>query len=243
MVSNGEYMPLPQSEKQKRVEARVRELADGASKQLGLSRRGFLAGVGGMAASFVAMNEVFGPYFKVDPLEMLVPDAYAAAAAPKDLFVFDDQLHLVRGSRGNSLRGLRGLAQGPTVGLPSNPFNKDGHLDEHGQAWGVWTPALVGLPYNPENFLLTDFIRQVYLDSQVTVGLLSNVPASVIDTGERHRYRRARSAQCRRSTRRRDSHGRADRRRSRFRQRGRGLTAHARARHVVRGQGQPRLRP
>ena len=98
MVSNGEYMPLPQSEQQKRVEMRIRQLADGASRQLGLSRRGFLTGVGGMAASFVAMNEVFGPYFKVDPLEMLVPEAYAAAAAPKDLFVFDDQLHLVRGA-------------------------------------------------------------------------------------------------------------------------------------------------
>jgi hypothetical protein len=56
MVSNGEYMPLPQSEQQKRVEMRVKQLADGASRQLGLSRRGFLAGVGGMAASFVAMN-------------------------------------------------------------------------------------------------------------------------------------------------------------------------------------------
>jgi predicted TIM-barrel fold metal-dependent hydrolase len=185
MVSNGEYMPLPQSEQQKRVEMRVKQLADGASRELGLSRRGFLATVGGMAASFVAMNEVFGPFFKVDPLEMLVPEAYAAGAAPRDLFVLDDQLHLVRGTRGNTLRGLRGLAQGPTVGLPSNPFNKAGHLDEHGQAWGVWNPALVGLPYNPENFLLTDFIRQVFLDSQVTVGLLSNVPASVIDTGER----------------------------------------------------------
>jgi predicted TIM-barrel fold metal-dependent hydrolase len=185
MVSNGEYMPLPQSEQQKRVEMRVKQLADGASEQLGLSRRGFLASVGGMAASFIAMNEVFGPFFKVDPLELLVPEAYAAAAAPRDLFVFDDQLHLVRGSRGNTLRGLRGLAQGPTVGLPSNPFNRENKLDERGQAWGVWNPALVGLPYNPENFLLTDFIRQVYLDSQVTVGLLSNVPASVIDTGDR----------------------------------------------------------
>ncbi len=61
----------------------LRSSAEGASRQLGLSRRGFLASVGGMAASFVAMNEVFGPYFKVDPLEMLVPEAYAAAAAPK----------------------------------------------------------------------------------------------------------------------------------------------------------------
>jgi predicted TIM-barrel fold metal-dependent hydrolase len=185
MVSNGEYMPLPQSEQQKRVEMRVKQLAEGASQQLGLSRRGFLASVGGMAASFIAMNEVFGPYFKIDPLEMLVPEAYAASAAPKDLFVLDDQLHLVRGSRGNAVRGLRGLAQGPSIGLPSNPFNRDNELDERGQPWGVWNPALVGLPYNPENFLLTDFIRQVFLDSQVTVGLLSNVPASVIDTGDR----------------------------------------------------------
>ncbi len=102
----------------------LRSSAEGASRQLGLSRRGFLASVGGMAASFVAMNEVFGPYFKVDPLEMLVPEAYAAAAAPKDLFVFDDQLHLVRGSRGNALRGLRGLAQGPTVGLAVEPLQQ-----------------------------------------------------------------------------------------------------------------------
>jgi len=185
MVSNGEYMPAPQSERQKKVEARIGELAEDASRRLGLSRRRFLAGTGGLAASFLAMNEVFGPFFKVDPLEMLIPEAYAKATTPRDLFIFDDQLHLVRGSKSNTLRGLRALAQGPSIGLPANPFNREGHLDEHGQTWGVWNPALVGLPYNPENFMLTDFIRQVYLDSSVTVGLLTNVPASVIDTGNR----------------------------------------------------------
>ena len=185
MVSNGEYMPAPQSERQKKVEARIGELAEDASRRLGLSRRRFLAGTGGLAASFLAMNEVFGPFFKVDPLEMLIPEAYAKATTPRDLFIFDDQLHLVRGSKSNTLKGLRALAQGPSIGLPANPFNREGHLDEHGQTWGVWNPALVGLPYNPENFMLTDFIRQVYLDSSVTVGLLTNVPASVIDTGNR----------------------------------------------------------
>ena len=43
MISNGEYMPVPQTEKQKRVEARIEELADAASKKLGISRRQFLA--------------------------------------------------------------------------------------------------------------------------------------------------------------------------------------------------------
>ena len=42
--------------------------------------------------------------------------------------------------------------------------------DEHGDAWGVWNRALVGLPNSPENFLITQFIKDVYLDSQVTSG-------------------------------------------------------------------------
>ena len=47
MISNGEYMPAPQTEHQKRVEARIEELADRASKKLNVSRRRFLAGSGG----------------------------------------------------------------------------------------------------------------------------------------------------------------------------------------------------
>ncbi len=99
MVSNGEYPALPQTQNQKRVEARVNEMADGAARKLGVSRRAFLTGTGGMAASFLAMNEIYGPFFDVDPLSLLVPEAYAQSAPPRDLFVFDDQLHMVRGSR------------------------------------------------------------------------------------------------------------------------------------------------
>src|SRR5512143_3715815 len=71
MVSNGEYMPFPQTEKQRRVEARIKELADSASRRLGMSRRKFLATTGGTAAAFLAMNEVFGRFFKVSPIELL----------------------------------------------------------------------------------------------------------------------------------------------------------------------------
>src|SRR2546430_12903367 len=70
IVSNGEYMPPPQTEGQKRVEARTLELADGAAKKLGMSRRQFLAGTGGMAAALLAMNEVFGRFFDVNPIDM-----------------------------------------------------------------------------------------------------------------------------------------------------------------------------
>src|SRR5262245_49277184 len=42
IVSNGEYLPPPQSATQKKVEARMNELADVNGKHLGLSRRQFL---------------------------------------------------------------------------------------------------------------------------------------------------------------------------------------------------------
>jgi hypothetical protein len=182
MVSNGEYAPLPQTMPQKHVEARINALADQAARRLGVSRRQFLLGSGGMAASFLAMNEIYGPFFDVDPLSLLVPEAYAASAPPRDLFVFDDQLHMVRGSRYDAAAPLRALAQGPSASaFKSNPLNPGNVKDEHGETWGVWNRALVGLPNSPENFLITQFIKDVFLDSQVNVGLLSNVPAGVVD--------------------------------------------------------------
>ena len=60
IVSNGEYLPPPQSETQKRVERRIFELADENGKRLGLSRRQFMQTGCGMAAAFLAMNEVYG---------------------------------------------------------------------------------------------------------------------------------------------------------------------------------------
>src|SRR5712691_4901075 len=97
VVSNGEHFPFPQTREQRAVEARIAELAAEAAKRLGMSRRRFLASSAGMATAFIAMNEVFGRFFDVNPLEML-GSAHAQGAVPKDLFVFDDQLHMIRES-------------------------------------------------------------------------------------------------------------------------------------------------
>jgi len=150
-----------------------------------------------MAASLIAMNEVFGRYFNVDPVEMFEPAAYAQSAIPSDLFVFDDQLHMVRGKPGAGLRPtpaaratqnpgqmLRELAQGPSSGPRVNPYNMSGYKDENGEEWGVWNPALVGLPNTPATFQIVQFIKDVYLDSQISIGLLSNVTASLFGEGQ-----------------------------------------------------------
>src|SRR3989441_1644381 len=187
MVSNGEYMPYPQTNQQKRVEARIAELADSASKKLGISRRKFLAGTGGMAAAFLAMNEVFGRFFNVSPIEMFESEAYAASGTPPNLFVFDDQTHLVRFTQTQG-RSLRAVAQGPgsasanakPVGWTTNPFNVDllgnylGNLDENGNPWTPWNPLLDQIPNTGSEFHVVKYIQRFFLESQVTVSILSN---------------------------------------------------------------------
>src|SRR6476646_2596123 len=113
MVSNGEYMPFAQTLKQKQIEARLTDIAEHASSQLGMSRRRFLATSGGMAAAFVAMNDVFGRFFDVDPVEIFEPAAAAELGPPRDLFVFDGQLHMIRDNNTRSGVTLRAVSQGP----------------------------------------------------------------------------------------------------------------------------------
>jgi predicted TIM-barrel fold metal-dependent hydrolase len=192
MVSNGEYMPHPQTEQQRHVEHRIQELADEAAKRLGTSRRAFLAGTGGMAAAFLAMNEVYGrKYFDVRPVDMYETAAYEENGVPEDVFVFDDQTHIVRSSM-NGPNGLRALAQGPGpvstgAGYTSNPFNGTGGnpagVDELGNPWTDWNPAQLGPSFPPNSgpattalgeFHLGQYINRMYLQAQTSISIISN---------------------------------------------------------------------
>ncbi len=180
-VSNGEYVPFAQTRAQREVEARLTALADGSAGRLGLSRRGFLCGAGGMAASFIAMNEVFGPFFDASHFELLEPAAAAEKGPPADLFVLDDQLHMVRDIQGAAGMPLRAASQGAgaasaAAGFKANPFNPGGFPDELGNPWSAWTDALQQTPNVGTDFTLTSLVKDVYLDSNVTVGVLSNAP-------------------------------------------------------------------
>src|SRR5437868_7965013 len=80
IVSSDEYMPVPQSEKQREVEARLKEMSDQLARRQGVSRRHFFQTAAGMAASFVAMNQVFGRLFEVSMAEAATPDMAAERA-------------------------------------------------------------------------------------------------------------------------------------------------------------------
>ncbi|PYM12533.1 MAG: amidohydrolase, partial [Candidatus Rokuibacteriota bacterium] len=153
IVSNGEFNPLPQTPDQQRVEARVKELAETLSPRHGMSRRRFLASSAGMAAAFVAMNDVFGPLFDVSHAEAATPGvAEQRAGALAGQFIIDDQTHFVRDDF--KQEGLLGLAK---------------YAKQH------WNPALVG-----ENTLarykFDNYVKEIFVDSDTKVALLSGAP-------------------------------------------------------------------
>src|SRR5262252_1626529 len=155
IVSNGEFNPLPQTAQQRRFEERVKEIADAIAPRLGLDRRQFLRTGCGMAAAFLAMNDVFGRLFVIDRAEAAEPEA--AAERTNSLagqFIFDDQVHFVR----DEYQGERMLRLGK-------------YASEH------WNPAMlkdVGLTLARYKF--DNFVKEIYLDSDTKIGLLSGAP-------------------------------------------------------------------
>ena len=76
-VSSDEFLPSPQTENQKRVEARVKELGTWLAKRQGMGRRRFFKTAAGMAAAFIAMNDVYGPLFSVSAAEAAIDPSAA----------------------------------------------------------------------------------------------------------------------------------------------------------------------
>ncbi|NKC12688.1 MAG: amidohydrolase family protein [Gammaproteobacteria bacterium] len=154
MISNGEFSPLPQSPRQQQFEARINEIGDREAKRHGMTRRGFFGSAAGLAAAFVAMNDVFGPVFDVQTAEAKSPEmADARAARLAGQFVFDDQTHFVHD--GFAQEGLLGL------GL----FAAD-----------HWNKALDKEQMTLAYYKFENYIRQIFLASDTKVALLSGAP-------------------------------------------------------------------
>src|SRR6202795_2588010 len=97
IVSSDEFYPDPQNERQREVETRLLAMADDLGGKQGLDRRRFFQTAAGMAASFVAMNEVYGPLFDVTRAEAATPAmAQERASALKDQFIMDMHTHYLR---------------------------------------------------------------------------------------------------------------------------------------------------
>lgn len=155
LVSNGEFNPLPQTPQQQQVEARLKELADTHGAKLGLDRRQFLRTSCGMAAAFVAFNNVFGNLFDVTEAEAADPaQAAERAQALQNQFIFDDQTHFVHDKY--EQKGLLGLAV---------------FAGEH------WNKALTDQEKTDlYSYKFENYVRQIFLNSDTSIALLSGAP-------------------------------------------------------------------
>jgi predicted secreted protein len=97
VVSSDEYYPAPQNARQREVEQRLLAMADALGERQGMDRRRFFQTAAGMAASFVAMNEVYGAIFDATPAEAATPAlAQERANALKDQLILDMHTHFLR---------------------------------------------------------------------------------------------------------------------------------------------------
>src|SRR5260370_20822305 len=144
IVSSDEYLPIAQTDQQREVEARLKEMSAALAKRQGLSRRRFFQTASGMAASFVALNQVFRPIFSASEAEAATPElADQLAAAQAGQYVIDDQTHFLR----DDTRLMGVVKQRESVG-------KFG-----------WTKALAGKEQTIEDLKYHNYVKEIYMDS------------------------------------------------------------------------------
>lgn len=146
VVSNEEFIPRPQNVKQNQVEKLIGEMSEQRSKKLGMDRREYLASSMGLATAFLAQNMVYGNYWDVADKETLEP-AVAEEKWPKgEYFIIDVQAHFT-----NNL---------------ALPFRNMEFVRNMG----------FNLKNDPQAYSFTNFIKEMYLDSETSMLVISGVP-------------------------------------------------------------------
>src|SRR3989454_11710110 len=165
VVTNGEFVPLPKTQKQREVDLRLLEYADRYGKPRGLSPRRFLMTTSGFAAAMLAMNKVYGrEFFRVAEVEA-ADEAAAIEAQLKTRkgtqFIFDDQTHWLNAATLEHAKTERGkIARDFLMGFRNSV-----------------------LPNSKIQDIGTEeaYVKQMFLESETTMSIISGVPAAAGD--------------------------------------------------------------
>jgi uncharacterized protein len=158
IVSSDEYYPDPQNEKQREVETRLLAMADDLGSKQGLDRRRFFQTAAGMAASFLAMNEVYGPLFEVSKAEAATPAmAEERANSLKDQFIMDMHTHFLR----DDTRIMNFVAMRTAVGKAG------------------WNKQLADKEQTIEDLKYGNYVKEMFLDSDTKIALISSAPSDI----------------------------------------------------------------
>ena len=157
-VSSDEFMPAPQTAKQREFEARVKQYGTALARHQGMSRRAFFKTAAGMAAAFVAMNDTYGALYAVSPAEAATPEMAAERASELSTqFIMDMHTHFLRDdTRLTAFMRLR------------EAVGKAG-----------WNPALAGKPQTIEDLKFANYFKELFLDSDTKVACISGAPSDV----------------------------------------------------------------
>jgi len=158
LVSSDEYLPIAQTERQKKVEAQMNALGDEHGRRNGLSRRRFFQTAAGMTTAYLAMNEVYGPLFGASRAEARsIELAQARADGLKDQFIMDVHTHFLRDD--TKLAGFARMRE--AVGKAG------------------WNKELAGKPQTVEDLKYPNWLKEIYLDSDTKVALISGSPSEI----------------------------------------------------------------
>ena len=158
VVGSDEYVPEPQNEQQREVEARLLGMADEVGGRQGLDRRRFFQTAAGMAAAFVAMNEVYGPVFAASRAEAATPEmANDRAAGLRGQFIMDMHTHFLRDD--TRLTGFADMRAAV------------------GQAG--WNKEIGSREQTVEDLKFANYVKEMFLDSDTKIALISSSPSDI----------------------------------------------------------------
>ena len=163
-TSNGEFLPVPLSSVARHANRLAHEAATENARRLGLSRRDFLVSACGAASTLLAFNAAnaaagrTGGFFELPAESALDQQLAAAGTGGKGEFIFDVQGHFVDPNRA-------WLASAPQDAFTWSPKAACGLAQRPGPRSHL---ACLG----PE-----EFVKDVFLDSDTDMMVLSFVPA------------------------------------------------------------------
>ncbi len=158
-ATNGEYAPAPLPRALVRAKFLAMIRAGDNARRLGLSRRQFLQSLSGAATTLVAMNQAFahlgqfGGRFDL-PAEAELDRGAAASVLAGEEFILDAQTHHVN---------------------PAGPWRR---RDRMWQRILPWFPqGRCGLDDPVECFSASHYLKEIFLDSDTAMAVLSHPPA------------------------------------------------------------------
>ena len=147
VVSNEEFEPRPQTEKQKQVEHLIGELSEERAKKLGMRRRDFMRSSMGLATCFLASNLAYGKnYWDVDEVETWEAAAYDEKWPKDEYFIIDVQAHFTNGI---------------AIGFRNSEFVKNMGFQ---------------LKNDAESYSYKNFVKEMLFDSETMMVVISGVP-------------------------------------------------------------------